>query len=88
MEDTTNHTESQSVRDYYKCKTVEDEIHFLCECSNIIVCNNLEQIIQNINPGYKWQTAEQKFVYLLESTNKLCSGSLYSHSFLLYIVTY
>ena len=40
----------------------------------IVVVNkqrdNLEHIILNMYPGYKWLTSKQKFVYLLESTNK------------------
>ena len=54
-----------------KCKSVEDEIHFLCECTRYNKQReNLEHIILNMYPGYKWLTSKQKFVYLLESTNK------------------
>ena len=65
------HSVPVSQRLCYQCKSVEDEIHFLCECTrHNKQRDNLEHIILNMYPGYKWLTSKQEFVYLLESTNK------------------
>ena len=66
----------------HKSKSVEDEKHFLCECSKYVNLRNyLEQVIQAIFPGYKWLSSEQKFVYLLASDNKMMQWHIYSYRF-------
>ena len=60
-----------SLRLCHECKSIEDEKHFLRECSKYEnLHNNLEQVTQAMFPGYKWLSSEQKFVYLLGSDNK------------------
>ena len=70
----------------HKCKSVEDEKHFLCECSKYVkLRNNLEQVKQAMFRGYKWLSSEHKFVYILGSDNKkindAVSGTFYTYRF-------
>ena len=44
----------------------------MCVCSKYnTLRDQLEQTIQMDFPGYKWLSSEQKFIYLLESSNKV-----------------
>ena len=55
---------------------IEDEIHFMCVCSKYnTLRDQLEQTIQMDFPGYKWLSSEQKFIYLLESSNKIINNA-------------
>ena len=60
-----------------KCNMIEDEIHFMCVCSKYnTLRDQLEQTIQMDFPGYKWLSSEQKFIYLLESSNKVINNAV------------
>ena len=60
-----------------KCNMIEDEIHFMCVCSKYnTLRDQLEQKIQMDFPGYKWLSSKQKFIYLLESSNKVINNAV------------
>ena len=51
---------------------IEDEIHFMCVCFMYSTLRNqLEQKIQMDFLGYEWLSSEEKYIYLLELSNRV-----------------